>query len=111
MSRILSTAAAIIVLGSVPALATNYHDYRPWEQTQTQAQPHYAMRYYGGPNSSAWPSVGSSYEAHQPLMQLHASMTQASDGKGRNRWTTMDQHKKANYDDQDHSARRLGHAG
>jgi hypothetical protein len=52
MSKILSTAAAIIVLGSVPALATNYHDYRPWEQTQTQAQPHYTMRHYGGPKSS-----------------------------------------------------------
>ena len=85
MSKILSTAAAIIILGSVPALATNYHDYRPWEQTQTQAQPYYTMRYYGGPQSSIWPSVGSNYEAHQPLTRLHASMAQASGGKCRHR--------------------------
>jgi hypothetical protein len=111
MSKSLSTAAVIIVLGSVPALATNYHVYRPWKQTQTQAQPHYAMRDYGGPNSSMWPLAGSDYEAHRPLMQLRASMAQTSDGKGRHGWTAVDQHRKASYDDQDHGVPRLGHAG
>jgi hypothetical protein len=33
MSKILSTAAAIIILGSAPALASNYHDYHPWAAT------------------------------------------------------------------------------
>jgi len=111
MSKILSTAAAIIVLGSVPALATNYHVYRPWEKAQTQARPDYTMRYNDTPKSSMWPSAGSNYEAHQPLTRLHASMAQASGGKDRHHWTTMDQYKKANYDDQDHSARRPGRAG
>jgi hypothetical protein len=60
MSKILTTTTAIIVVGlavgSAPALATNYHDYHPWAETQVQTQPHYAMRYYGGPKSPMWVS-------------------------------------------------------
>jgi hypothetical protein len=41
MSKILTIAATIVVLGvaatgATPALATNYHVYRPWAYTQTQ---------------------------------------------------------------------------
>jgi hypothetical protein len=60
MSKVLTTATAAAMLafatmGAAPALATNYHDYRPWNQAQTLA-PHYAMHYYGGPKSPMWPS-------------------------------------------------------
>jgi hypothetical protein len=63
MSKILTTAAAIIVLGSAPALATNYHDYHPWATTHASTNVHlagpvslygyYARHGYAGPVSSS----------------------------------------------------------
>jgi hypothetical protein len=64
MSKILSTAAAIIILGVTATGAAQARDanfYRNsdhWAQNRTQAQPHYTWRYYGGPKSGPlWPSV------------------------------------------------------
>jgi uncharacterized membrane protein YesL len=48
VSKVLTTAMAIIILGlaatgAAPAFATNYHVYRPWAHTETQdIHPGYA---------------------------------------------------------------------
>jgi hypothetical protein len=42
MSKLLSAAAAIVFLGSAPALAANYHDYHPWAETHAAATARYA---------------------------------------------------------------------
>jgi hypothetical protein len=64
MSKVINAAAAILVLGlaatgAAQARCANFcRNSDPWAQTQTQAQPHYTWRYYGGPKSGPlWPSV------------------------------------------------------
>ena len=63
MYKILTTATAIIMLGvtatgTAQARGADYQHYHAWVQNQTQAQPHYTWRYYGGPKSGPlWPSV------------------------------------------------------
>ena len=64
MSKVRSTAVATIMLGVTATGAAQardgnfYRNSEPWSQTQTQPQPHYTWRYYGGPKSGPlWPSV------------------------------------------------------
>jgi hypothetical protein len=62
MSKILSTAAAIIILGSAPALATNYHDYHSWAATPASAGVRFAgpvsLHEYYAHGSDAGPVYG-----------------------------------------------------
>jgi hypothetical protein len=84
MYKILTTAAAIIMLGvtaagAASAQGADYHHYRPWAQTHTQAQPHYTWRYYGGPKSGPlWPSV----ERQQGVYGLACDMPESTCSNG-----------------------------
>jgi hypothetical protein len=69
MSKILSTAAAIAVLGSAPALATNYHDYETWAATHASTNVRFAgpvsLHGYYAHGDCAAPIFG--YQPQQPV--------------------------------------------
>jgi hypothetical protein len=84
MYKILTAAVTIIILGvtvtgTAHARGPDNHHCRAWAQDQTQAQPHYTWRYYGGPKSGPlWPSV----EPQQGVYRLACDMPDSNCSNG-----------------------------